>query len=359
MEGGEESRIEDSDVLGEVGRALRSKRLELRQSLSEVAEYLRIKESYLSAIEDGRGEDLPGKAYLKGFIRSYAGYLKLDVTHLRGSLELGLRSDLLSKSAPPLAPALPSQSPSGLMLLIAGLIAIGAYAAWSYLIVPPENLNLLTSDIPKELSDAVKKTEVKNPASALAAKKEKLTSVGPVNSSQGDAPSPVKASSNTVKMKAEKPSPVELMDTKNPIKRKENLTLKAGSKEKRLSEKTNPVTSMKSKKMFLPGTKFPSPTQVKRLNPEPPEGPISIRGKFASWLEVKRKNGEALISRMLLPGEIFVLPRERGILLDTGNAGGIEILLEGELVAPLGLNGSVRRNVLIEPETLEQIIKNP
>ena len=359
MEGGEESRIEDSDVLREVGRALRSKRLALRQSLSEVADYLRIKKSYLSAIEDGRGDDLPGKAYLKGFIRSYADYLELDVTHLRGSLELGPRSNLLSESVPPLAPTLPSQSPSGLMLIIAGLIAIGAYAAWSYLIVPPENLNPLTSDIPRELSEAVKQTEVKNSASALAVKKEILTSVGPVNNSQGDAQSRVKARSEKAKTKTEKPSRVELMDVTNRSKKKENLTFKAGSKERRLSEKTIAVTSMKSETIFLPETKFPSPTQVKRSNSEPSEGPISIRGRVASWLEVKRKNGEALISRMFLPGEIFVLPRERGILLDTGNAGGIEILLDGELVAPLGLNGSVRRNVLVETETLDQIIKKP
>ena len=204
MEGGEESRIEDSDVLREVGRALRNKRLALRQSLSEVADYLRIKESYLSAIEDGRGEDLPGKAYLKGFIRSYADYLELDLTHLRGSLELGPRSNLVSESVPPLAPTLTSQSPSGFMLIIAGLIAIGAYAAWSYLIVPPENLNPLTNDIPKELSEAVKKTEVKNSASALAAKKEILTSVGPVNNSQVDAQSQVQARFDKVKTKMEK-----------------------------------------------------------------------------------------------------------------------------------------------------------
>ena len=359
MEGGEESRIEDSDVLQEVGRALRNKRLALRQSLSEVADYLRIKESYLSAIEDGRGEDLPGKAYLKGFIRSYADYLELDLTHLRGSLELGPRSNLVSESVPPLAPTLTSQSPSGFMLIIAGLIAIGAYAAWSYLIVPPENLNPLTNDIPKELSEAVKKTEVKNSASALAATKEIVTSVGPVNNSQRDAQRQVKARSDKVKTDTEKSAPGELMDVTNRSKKEENLTFKAGSKEKRLSEKTNPATSMKSETIFLPETNLPLPTRVKRANSEPPEGPISIRGRVVSWLEVKRENGEALISRMFLPGEIFVLPRERGILLDTGNAGGIEILLDGELVAPLGLNGSVRRNVLIEPETLDQIIKKP
>ena len=359
MEGGEESRIEGSDVLREVGRALKDKRLALRQSLSEVADHLRIKESYLSAIEDGRGEDLPGKAYLKGFIRSYAGYLELDVTHLRGDLELGPRSNLLSESVPPLAPALPSQSPSDLMLIIAGLIAIGAYVAWSYLIVPPENPNPLTSDIPKELSEAVKKTEVKNSTPALAAKKEMRTSVGPVNNLQGDDQSRVKARSDSVKTKTEKPLPVGLTDITNPSKQKEKLTSQAGSKERRLFEKAKSVNSMKSETFSLPETKFPSPTQLKRSNSEPPEGPISIRGRVASWLEVRRKNGNALISRIFLPGEIFVLPRERGILLDTGNAGGIEILLDGELIAPLGLNGSVRRNVLVEPETLDQIIKKP
>ena len=46
--------------------------------LREVSELLKIRYSYLIAIEDGRLEDLPGNAYSYGFIRSYADYLGLD-----------------------------------------------------------------------------------------------------------------------------------------------------------------------------------------------------------------------------------------------------------------------------------------
>ena len=44
----------------------------------EVAASLRIRLSYIQAIEDGRFGDLPGPTYAIGFIRAYASYLGLD-----------------------------------------------------------------------------------------------------------------------------------------------------------------------------------------------------------------------------------------------------------------------------------------
>ena len=382
MEDGEEPGEEHPDVLRELGCALRNQRLALGQSLSEAAKDLKIKEAYLSAIEDGRGQDLPGKAYLKGFIRSYAGYLGLEYM-LGSSLELGTRSSG-SKSVPPAIPASSSQSPSGLILILAGLIAVGAYVTWSHLIVQPKSLNPVTSNIPKELADAVKKAVVKNSASVIDANKEMPTSDRPVHNARGDTQGRIKARSDTVENKTAKPPPIESIDLNKPSKKKENVNLNEASKLELHAEKTTPVTLLEAQKTFSPETKPPPPTEEKKSkiyeiggseirntdvvekivtkkksNSEPQAGPISIRGRFASWLEIKRRNGELLISKMFLPGEIFVLPRERGILLNTGNAGGIEILLDGKLLAPLGLNGSVRRNVLIEPGTLEQIIKKP
>ena len=46
--------------------------------LQSVANQLRIRLSYLEAIEDGRYSDLPGTTYAVGFVRSYADYLELD-----------------------------------------------------------------------------------------------------------------------------------------------------------------------------------------------------------------------------------------------------------------------------------------
>jgi len=61
-----------------IGELLRARRREQGLSLEEVATGTRIRLSHLQALEEGRFEDLPGEAYRRGFLRSYAGALGLD-----------------------------------------------------------------------------------------------------------------------------------------------------------------------------------------------------------------------------------------------------------------------------------------
>ena len=95
----------------------------------------------------------------------------------------------------------------------------------------------------------------------------------------------------------------------------------------------------------------------KRANSEPPEGPISIRGRVASWLEVKRKNGEALISRMFLPGEILSC-QENGVFCRYWKRRGIESSRRGT-GSPLGIKWFGSKECANRTETLDQIIKKP
>lgn len=60
------------------GDQLKQCRLERGLSLEEVADKLRIRRPFLEALESGSWDILPGEAYFKGFLRSYAEYLGLD-----------------------------------------------------------------------------------------------------------------------------------------------------------------------------------------------------------------------------------------------------------------------------------------
>ena len=51
-------------------------------SLAKVARHLRLKESILEAIEAGDWPKLPELPFVKGFIKSYAQYLKLDPDYI-------------------------------------------------------------------------------------------------------------------------------------------------------------------------------------------------------------------------------------------------------------------------------------
>jgi cytoskeleton protein RodZ len=62
----------------EIGSSLRAAREHQRLELSAVERATRIRTKYLQALEDERFDLLPGTAYVKGFLRTYADFLGLD-----------------------------------------------------------------------------------------------------------------------------------------------------------------------------------------------------------------------------------------------------------------------------------------
>ena len=61
-----------------IGDSLREARTRRGLSAADVQTGIRIRERYLSALEEERWEMLPGDAYTKGFLRTYAEFLGLD-----------------------------------------------------------------------------------------------------------------------------------------------------------------------------------------------------------------------------------------------------------------------------------------
>ena len=59
----------------EIGGSLREARLKRNLTPADVQKAIRIRDRYLQALEDERWELLPGDAYVKGFLRTYADYL--------------------------------------------------------------------------------------------------------------------------------------------------------------------------------------------------------------------------------------------------------------------------------------------
>ena len=62
----------------EIGGSLREARLKRGLTPADVQKAIRIRDRYLQALEEERWELLPGDAYTKGFLRSYAEFLGLN-----------------------------------------------------------------------------------------------------------------------------------------------------------------------------------------------------------------------------------------------------------------------------------------
>ncbi len=64
----------------EIGTTLREARVRRKLTLQQVEEDTKIRVKYLQAMENEDFDIMPGKAYVKGFLQTYASYLGLDPT---------------------------------------------------------------------------------------------------------------------------------------------------------------------------------------------------------------------------------------------------------------------------------------
>lgn len=71
-------RVRDNSHMFQIGPSLREARERRGLSAADVQKAIRIRDRYLHALEEERWELLPGDAYVKGFLRTYADFLGLD-----------------------------------------------------------------------------------------------------------------------------------------------------------------------------------------------------------------------------------------------------------------------------------------
>lgn len=79
---------------------------------------------------------------------------------------------------------------------------------------------------------------------------------------------------------------------------------------------------------------------------------IVLRALQDSWVQVRDSRDALLLTRVLRAGDVYQVPDEPGLTLLTGNAGGIEIEVDGVKMPPLGPVGAVRRQIALDPAAL-------
>lgn len=80
---------------------------------------------------------------------------------------------------------------------------------------------------------------------------------------------------------------------------------------------------------------------------------IVVHARTDSWVQVRDGAGNALLlTRLMRAGESYDVPDQPGLRLLTGNAGALDIMVDGELAPPIGPVGAVRRDVALDAEKL-------
>ena len=307
-----------------LGDELCAARLALGISVEEMAARLRIRRAHLEALEEGRLRDLPGAAYAVGFVRSYAAALGLDPDEMARRFR-----DLTGPAAvkPRLVfpePVPDRGMPAGLMIGVGAMVAVGAYVAWfnwsgggsrTVDVVPP---------VPPRLEAAAEQGRTQLPtrdgASPGALPLAALPPPGGNTSAQAAtvpaAPVPPAFQAAAVSVTPAVP----------------------------------PVAA--------PAAPATAPAA-------PPDGTrIVLRARASSgdgaWVQVRDPlSGQTLLNRVLRPGETWPVPPRAGLLLDTGKANELDILLDGQPQPTLEGVVGVRRNIALEPDRIRQRLIPP
>ena len=330
-----------------VGADLRAARERLGWPLEAVATGLRIRVSYLAALEAGRIADLPGNAYAIGFLRTYASTLGLDPDEVtrRFRAEAAEVNKLTALSFP--APVPSRGVPAGAVVLLGVVLAIGAYVGWYHLSGNGELPAEVVPPVPARLASLTERAMppaagVSNPGAPVRGGSTAVAS-GPPGSGSPASSARTGGPMATMSASAESsPAPDGLATSESATTASPTATWRADNTA--LPEPA-PMSSV-------------SPTQAAAATTMPPAAAgtqprIVLSATADAWMQVRDKSGPVLLNRVLHPGESWPVPAQPNLVLTTGNAGGTAIVVDGAALPPLGVSGAVRHDIPLDADMLK------
>ncbi|MGQ0664483.1 MAG: RodZ domain-containing protein [Pseudomonadota bacterium] len=315
-----------------VGEVLRAARLKHNLSLREVSARLRIRRVFLAAIEDGRFEDLPGRTYAVSFVRAYAGLLGLD----RQEIVRGFKSEAAGIDRPSELvfprPIRESRLPGGSALLISLFVAVAGYGSWYYTTLSERTPIPRVASVPERLA-----TMVERPVASSSSQAEAAMITVP-------APAPARPAADAL---TGPPSTPEAADSP--------VDAPAASRAPRGTE----VAALPAPPRPGPGeeTGIPSPPAEVSYQPRVfgdtgTDVRIVIRAAGESWVQVRNPAYNVIFTRIMRQGDVYRVPNQVGLLLNTGSAGVLDIRVDDRPAPPIGRPGFVRRDVALDPGRL-------
>jgi cytoskeleton protein RodZ len=292
------SAVEPKGALSSAPRAgadLSAARERIGWSLPAVAAALHIRLQYLEALEAGRLGDLPGNAYTLGFVRTYASALGLDPNEIarRFKAEAAAVNRTTRLAFP--VPVPERGVPAGAVALLGVVLAVGTYAGWYHLSgvgkLPAET----SLQVPMRLAPLAQ--QAMPPHASQLARTVAPAAIAPVE-----------------------PAVVQLAD---------------GPAAPSISPSSAAAAA------------------VTTTQPPSDQSRILLRANADAWVQVRDRAGQVLLSRILHAGETWEVPPRANLVLTTGNAGGTDLLVDGQPSQSLGGSGVVRRDLPLDPDLIK------
>jgi len=289
-----------------VGAILQDTREDLGWTLADIASALRIRPEYLAALERDDISDMPGSAYAMGFLKSYADYLGLDGPKV---VSLFRRHQAGVDEPPELNFPMPLTErgiPGGNLIIISVLVLVIGYGTWSWFAAQPQRSVAAVQPVPaKMLAVAPPSLDPPSvsPDTAMAAEP-------PVATILPDAPPVGGIAPEILPVRPKPEAPVSAAPAPGP----QNAAVVGN---------------------------IPAPAPSGHVYGSQTAGNVVVKATADSWCEVL-DDGHSIWSGLLKAGDVYNPPKD-GLLLRTGNAGAIQISVNGKTLPSFGQLGEVKK----------------
>jgi cytoskeleton protein RodZ len=290
------------------GRYLQGLRLARGASLDDIARATRVGRSHLEALEADAAAELPAPVFVKGFIRAYCEFLQARPDE---ALERYGRH-APAPAPPPRSFRVVRRAPSRLGSPIAVSLLLLAVLSAALIAV---NLGLRSGGSQPSSSLVTRPT----PPPGVPPAPSVTTSRSPVAA----APTPPPAATTPAAPTASTPAPTAA----------------------RPAEPAAPPTSAAPKMVPAPS---PSPGPAPTNRADRGRQRLVVRAVEATWVRVQMDRSRA-IEELLPEGAVREWNAEQDFVLTVGNAGGVELTLNGRRLPPLGSRGAVIRQLVLPP----------
>jgi cytoskeleton protein RodZ len=322
----------DSDGPPEtVGQELRAARLRRGDEIAQVSRALKIRKDHLEALEEDRLEDLPGKTYAIGFVRSYARHLGLDSAQYveRFKQEISGRPDEQAREPAPIHQDDSRRLPQGWRLIAGMVIVLLGVGVW-HLLSPGGDANQPVPPAP-----------VLNPPKVAAAPPPQPI----VPPEQSATPSPA-----TDSVPPADPSEQTATATPPPAAGPTTPATQAARGQAAMSAPTiapatTPAPSPEAEAAAAPegGRTYGQ----QNLNPR-----VTLRVRADTRLTVRGEDGTMYINRDLKAGDVYQVPNTPGLTMATTDGAAIEVNLDGIALGRAGQQQQVLGRVSLDPQSL-------
>jgi len=334
-----------------VGSILRNAR-EARgdKSISEIAEDIRVRPHQLQALEDDDYDKLPGMIYATGFIRAYAKYLDLDGEELVDRFRRTARTeDLEARLAFP-EPMEDPRIPRRSLVAVACTLALAIYGTWYGLSGTGDAGFEEVPSVDSRLAGVFEDAEAEPAETGTSANQTSSVTVD-----QAVQTAAVDPSAAEDEVRAVVPDPLKRPEVaQNEIV--EQAVDVAASEDVARPQVVAPQV-VASVDPVLENENLQPSSLLREISTisENVSGQVAVRAREDAWVRIEGPDSKPVIDTVLRAGEVYQAPAGAEFTMMTGNAGALDILIDGKSMGALGPRGEIRRHVALDPSVLGRI----